>query len=257
LNLCVNARDAMPDGGRLSFAADNVELSASEAASIPGATSGQYVSLLVSDTGIGMAPDVCARIFEPFFTTKAEGHGTGIGLPTVLRIVKSHSGFLRVESEPGQGTTFEVFLPRASDIQPAQPNSTTTAVPLGQGELILMVDDEQAIRDLVAEGLTAHGYRVLTAANGDEAVRLFRARQREVSLLLTDSAMPVMSGAQTIVELRKLRPELPIIMASGEAHLENGAPTHGVFLLSKPFSLEELLAAIHPLLPGPKQTMTR
>jgi PAS domain S-box-containing protein len=253
LNLCVNARDAMPGGGRLSFAADNVELAAKEAEAITGASPGQYVSLLVSDTGAGMSAEVRKRIFEPFFTTKAEGKGTGIGLATVLRIVKAHGGFLRVESEPGQGTTFEVFLPRASEAVPAQLKPALNVSALGRGEVILVVDDEQAIRDLVAESLSVHGYRVLTAANGEEAVRLFRRHEREVRLLVTDSAMPVMDGPKTILQLRKLRPDLPIILASGEAQVENGAPTHGIFLLSKPFSLEELLAAIHHLLPASQQ----
>jgi signal transduction histidine kinase/CheY-like chemotaxis protein len=243
LNLCVNARDAMPSGGRLSFASDNVELGAAEAAAIPNATPGQYVSLLVSDAGTGMPPEVRARIFEPFFTTKGEGLGTGIGLATVLRIVKSHAGFLRVESEPGQGTTFEIFLPRATEAILTATAARPIELPRGNGELVLVVDDEQAVRDLVAESLSTQGYRVLTAANGAEAVALFRQHASKVRLLITDSGMPVLGGAGTISALRQQQPDLPVILASGEAGAEDSHRAN-VALLRKPFSLEELLIAV-------------
>jgi two-component system cell cycle sensor histidine kinase/response regulator CckA len=239
LNLCVNARDAMPAGGRLSFAADNVELSVAEAGALPGARPGAFVSLLVSDTGTGMPPEVMAHIFEPFFTTKGEGRGTGIGLSTVSRIVKSHGGFLRVESRPGEGTTFELFWPRAA-VAPAEAKAAPAShLPRGQGELILVADDEEAIRELVAETLAAQGYRVLTAASAPELRRLFEQHSGAVRLLLTDSL------AATIQLARERQPGLPIILASGEA----GAPDPAgdppdVVRLRKPFALEELLAAV-------------
>lgn len=242
LNLSVNARDAMPSGGKLSFVADNVELSAAEAAALPDGTAGEFVSLSVSDSGTGMTPEVQARIFEPFFTTKGEERGTGIGLATVFRIVKAHQGFLRVASEPGQGTTFEVFLPRAS--AGALPSAVPSgqALPRGHSELILVADDEKAIRELMHSELTAFGYRVLTAADGSEAVALFRRHAGEVRLLITDHAMPVMDGRQAIAEVRTLRPTLPVIFTSGE---EAAGPFAGVTMLSKPFALEDLLGAIH------------
>ena len=248
LNLCVNARDAMPQGGRLSFAGDNVELKDSEAAKIRGGRAGEYVSLLVSDTGTGMPSEVQSRIFEPFFTTKADGLGTGIGLSTVLRIVKGHNGFLRVESEPGQGTTFEIFLPRAVEAAAVVAVAAGTDIPAGHGELILLADDEQAIRDLVREGLIAHGYRVVAAANGEEALQLFRQHADQIRLVLTDNAMPVMDGARTITEIRKLKPRLPVILASGEAPAEGLAQQDGVRMVSKPFSLEDILALVHQIL---------
>ena len=189
-----------------------------------------------------MTPEVQARIFEPFFTTKGEERGTGIGLATVFRIVKAHQGFLRVASEPGQGTTFEVFLPRAS--AGALPSAVPSgqALPRGHSELILVADDEKAIRELMHSELTAFGYRVLTAADGSEAVALFRRHAGEVRLLITDHAMPVMDGRQAIAEVRTLRPTLPVIFTSGE---EAAGPFAGVTMLSKPFALEDLLGAIH------------
>lgn len=241
LNLCVNARDAMPSGGKLSFVADNLELSMAEAATIPEGKTGEFVSLSVSDTGTGMPPEVRSRIFEPFFSTKSREQGTGIGLSTVLRIVKAHGGFLRVESEPGQGTTVEVFLPRAGAASPIEVTGPVEELPRGDGELVLVVDDERAIRELMESELTSHGYRVLTAANGAEAVSRFRKHAGKVRLLITDSAMPVMDGPQAIAELRKIQPGLPVILTSGEAG--TNAP-EGITELNKPFALAELLGAM-------------
>jgi len=241
LNLFVNARDAMPDGGKLSFVADNVELTAAEACAIPEGQPGEYVSLLVSDTGTGMPPEVRARIFEPFFSTKGEGRGSGIGLSTVMRIVKSHGGFMRVESEVGQGTAFEAFLPRAADAVPVETAAAAAHLPRGHGEVILVADDEIAIRELIATELASFGYRVLKATHGVEALALFRQHADEVRLFITDGAMPVMSGLQAIIELRKLKPGLPVILTSAEACV--GAPD-GVVAVAKPFALEELLVAI-------------
>ena len=243
LNLCVNARDAMPDGGKLSLAADNVELSAAEAAEIPEGRPGSYVTVMVSDTGTGMSPAVQAKIFEPFFTTKAEGQGTGIGLPTVLRIVKAHEGFMRVASAAGEGTTFEIFLPRATESASA-PAPVATDIPRGRGELILVVDDERAVRELVGDGLLAHGFRALIAANGDEAIELFNRHREEIRVLLTDNAMPLRDGAQTIAALRSAKPTLPVILASADPELETRAEGGRINFLRKPFSLEELLTAV-------------
>ena len=243
LNLTVNARDAMPDGGRLSLVADNVELTDAEAATIPGGKPGNYVSLLVSDTGTGMPPEVLAKIFEPFFTTKGEGRGTGIGLSTVVRIVKSHDGFLRAESEPGQGTVFEFFLPAVIEAAPTQPMKQSVEIPGGQGELILIADDEQAIRELVGDALTSCGYKILTAEDGQEALRLFAQHQAEVRLVIIDRDMPVLDGLQTVTALRKQQPNLPVVLASDETVTD--MPTlANVIRLSKPFSLDELLTVV-------------
>lgn len=241
LNLCVNARDAMPAGGKLAFVADNLELSALEAAGIPGGRPGKFISLTVSDTGTGMPPDVVARIFEPFFTTKGEGKGTGIGLSTVLRLLKSHDGFLRVESEVGAGTAFELFLPCFEAAAPVAPDVAETGLSRGQGELILVADDEMAILELVAAELQELGYTVLTAANGAEALALFQQHAGEVRLLITDNSMPTMHGLHVMSEILKLRPGLPVIISSGEA---GAAADGGVVRLNKPFALPELLAAV-------------
>ena len=241
LNLCVNARDAMPDGGKLSFVADNVELSADEAKEIADGQPGKFISVSVSDTGTGMPPEVKAKIFEPFFTTKDEGKGTGIGLATVVRILKSHGGFLRVESEPGQGATFEIFIPSAEEISVSAAKPIEADLPRGHGELILIADDEQVICELVAAELQEFGYRVLAATNGADALTLFKQHADEVKLFITDASMPVMSGPQAIVAIRKLRPGLPVILSSGEACAEQ---LENVVELSKPFALAELLNTV-------------
>jgi two-component system cell cycle sensor histidine kinase/response regulator CckA len=241
LNLAVNARDAMPAGGRLTFAADNVELSAEEAAAIPGGRPGRFVSLMVSDTGTGMTPEVRARLFEAFFTTKAEGAGTGIGLSTVQRIVESHEGFVRVESEPGQGTTFEVFLPVATETEAAPRSDSLAGLPRGQGERILVADDELAIRELLVDGLTAEGYCVLAAPNVAVALQLLQDQGSEIRLLITGNSMPGMDGPSLVREARKLRSGLPVILSGADSAASSEENTR---LLPKPFSLDELLLAV-------------
>jgi CheY-like chemotaxis protein len=202
--------------------------------------SSKFISLLVSDTGTGLPPEVKAKIFEPFFTTKGEGKGTGIGLATVVRIVKSHGGFLRVESEVGHGTNFEIFIPCAPEFTAAAAEKSETALPHGHGELILLADDEQAMCELVAGELTEFGYRVITAANGAEAVTLFKQHAEEIRLFITDHSMPVMSGPQAIVEIRKLNAALPVILTGTEP----GATVPHATELAKPFALGELLNAV-------------
>lgn len=245
LNLCVNARDAMPNGGKLSFVADNVELNAAEASQIPEGRAGKFVSVSVTDAGTGIPPEVLEKIFEPFFTTKGEGRGTGIGLATVLRLIKTHQGFLRVESEVGSGTTFEVFLPQAEATAAVSVAEIPSDLPRGNGELLLVADDELAIRELMNSELSAVGYRVLVAADGAEAVALFEQHSSEVRLLITDNAMPVLSGREAIAQVRQRQPTLPVIYTSADAGDE---ATAGVTVLSKPFALEELLKAIRDAL---------
>jgi two-component system, cell cycle sensor histidine kinase and response regulator CckA len=239
LNLCVNARDAMPNGGKLSLIADNVGLNKEEAGTIEEGHAGEFVSVLVSDTGTGMPPEVRAKIFEPFFTTKGEGKGTGIGLSTVLRIVKAHEGFLRVESEPGEGTTFEIFLPRAAEAE-AKTEEAAAELLRGDGETILVADDEQAIRELLTVELRSAGYHVLAAANGAEAVALFHEHANHVSLFITDNAMPVMNGLEAAAALRQMKPNLPVILTSADASRE----ANGFLVVNKPFSLEDILRSI-------------
>jgi PAS domain S-box-containing protein len=247
LNLCINARDAMPEGGQLTLAADNVELSADEAKGIPNAKPGPWVLLLVSDTGTGIAPEVLPRIFEPFFTTKAPGEGTGLGLSTIARIVRNHEGFVSVKSELGAGTSFEIYCPRAERAPARAP--TDAALPAGllpgQGRLILFVDDDQSVREMVVPTLTEHGYRVLSAGNGAEGLALLSHHQRDVCLILTDLAMPVMDGTAMLEALRAQLPDLPVILMSGEVESDEGVlPLGATAFLRKPFRLEQLLTAI-------------
>jgi PAS domain S-box-containing protein len=245
LNLCVNARDAMPGGGELTLAADNVELSAEETKGIPEAAPGPYVMLLVSDTGTGIPPEVLPRIFQPFFTTKGPGKGTGLGLSTIARIVRNHGGFVSVKSEVGAGTTFESYFPRAAAPPPPPAAPLPAGLSRGQGELLLFIDDDRSVREMVGPTLTEHGYRVLSAANGAEALALLSQHAREVRLVLTDLAMPVMDGTATLEALRVRFPGLPVIVMSGS--LEAGQerlPAGIAAFLPKPFPLEQLLTVI-------------
>lgn len=250
LNLCVNARDAMPGGGELTLAADNVELGAEEASQIPNGAPGRFVMLIVSDTGTGIPPEILPRIFEPFFTTKPVGQGTGLGLSTLARIVAQHGGFVNVKSEPRRGTAFEIYLPCATLTPTGDTNRIFPAEPpRNQGELILVVDDERAVREMVSLGLTSQGYRVLTATNGADAVALFERQARDVRLVLLDADMPVLNGNAAIPLLRARSPSVPIILMSGE--MDGAAPAEALPKLVKPFQLDELLHAIAAQLDKP------
>jgi PAS domain S-box-containing protein len=247
LNLCVNARDAMPRGGELTLAADNVELGADEAAAYPNGRAGRFVLLLVSDTGIGIAPEILPRIFQPFFTTKPAGQGTGLGLSTLMRIVNQHQGFLHVRSEPGRGATFEIYLPCAAPAStPEAPPVAPAEPPRGRGELILVVDDEEAVREMISLGLAAQGYAVALAANGAEAVAALERQAGRVRLALLDTDMPVLDGRATLPLLRARDPGLPVVFMSGDAAFDPGADLAGKLI--KPFALEELLRLIPAVL---------
>lgn len=253
MNLCVNARDAMPKGGKLVIRGENLEVDDAFVAMNPEAKSGLYVLLTVTDSGTGMPPEVQRRIFEPFYTTKELGRGTGLGLSTVLGIVKSHGGFVTVESEVGRGTQFKVYLPaeRSTELKNAQPERP--ASPLGRGELILMVDDEVPIHQIAKERLQKSGYRVVTASNGAEAVAVCAQNARDLRLLITDMMMPVMDGPATIHAVRSLVPNVKVIAASG---LGSGTKEIDLSKLSvdaflrKPFTAEMLLRTISEVLNG-------
>jgi two-component system, cell cycle sensor histidine kinase and response regulator CckA len=246
LNLCINARDAMPNGGALTLAADNVEVGEVEAKELRDAAPGPYVMLLVSDTGTGIPPEVMPRIFDAFFTTKAPGKGTGLGLSTISRIVRSHGGAIGVKSEPGAGTTFEIYLPRAErESQTAAPTLPLAGDTLGRGELILFVDDDRSVREMVIPALTEHGYRVVGAANGAEALAVHNQYEREIRLILTDMAMPVMDGTDLLSILHRRNPQLPVIVMSGTYDPEKAPlPTAVTAFLAKPFRLEQLLSVV-------------
>ena len=262
LNLCLNARDAMPDGGQLTITAENAQLDDSYTRMNPEAKVGPYIMIAVSDTGRGIPADLFCKIFEPFFTTKAVGKGSGLGLATALGIVKSHGGFMQVTSEVGRGAQFKVYLP-AVTTTPAQIAKPEPASPsAGAGELILIVEDELPVRQVTEITLIRNGYRVLTAADGADAVALFVQNQGAIDLVLTDMAMPFMDGAATIRALRKIKPTIKIVAISGiPAQTPSGKATLAsvqAFLL-KPFTAEQLLVVLKKALAGagnPPPTLT-
>jgi PAS domain S-box-containing protein len=248
LNLAVNARDAMPGGGRLLVATHEIELDEEHARLYPEAVPGRYACLNVSDSGIGIPPDVMPRIFDPFFTTKEAGKGTGLGLATVFGIVKQHGGWIKVQSTPGLGTHFQIFLPAC-----ATPPVETTGAAIrqkapGGTETILLAEDDPALRPLTRTLLERHGYRVLEAASGVEAIKIWRDHRQEVALLLSDIVMPGgLSGQQLARLLREQNPQLKIIYTSGYSAEIAGHELElrsGENFVSKPFSPNRLLETI-------------
>lgn len=243
LNLGVNARDAMPDGGVLGIRAENVEVDAQYANMNPGASPGMYVMLSVSDTGAGIPAETIERIFDPFFTTKEAGEGTGLGLATVRSIVKNQRGFLNVYSEPGT-TVFRVYLPALYEAAPEE--AAAPPVIPGNGELVLVLDDEMAIRDVIAATLKSFGYDVLTASDGSEGIALY-AQNPDVAVVVTDMLMPVLDGPTTIRALRNLNPKVRVLGMSGYTRQRMSGPMPDL-LLQKPFRAPDLLNAIHSVL---------
>jgi len=251
MNLVVNSRDAMPMGGKLTIEVRNVTLDARDMERHLETIPGQYVMLAVSDTGCGMDRATAARVFEPFFTTKEPGKGTGLGLATVYGIVKQTGGEIWVYSEPGQGTTFKVFLPRA-DADGCASATVDRSPVLGSGT-ILLVEDEDLLRNLIREVLSASGYHVLEAADGVEALRLFEDHEGSISLVLTDVVMPQMSGQALADRLRAARPELKVLFMSGytdDAVVRHGVQAAEVAFIQKPFSPHQLTRKVQELLRG-------
>ena len=263
MNLCVNARDAMPEGGTLSIEARNVDFSEREARRNIDAEPGPYVCIEVQDTGTGMPDDVADKIFEPFFSTKEEGEGTGLGLSTAYSIVRSHDGFLDVESEEGEGTTFWMYLPVAEDADTTEAPSTSNGQDRaerppsgGSGERVLVVDDEEFVLESAEQALTSTGYEVHTALDAAAALRMVDKEEGAPDLVITDLRMPGMSGLELIRTLREQHPNLPIVAASGVADgrtdeaLDAGAQT----FLAKPFTAEKLEGALKEALRDAEET---
>jgi CheY-like chemotaxis protein len=251
LNFCVNARDAMPAGGILTIAAENVHLDEHYAGLNPDAHPGSYVFLQITDTGSGMPPEVLEKIFDPFFTTKEIGKGTGLGLSTSLAIVKSHGGFIRVYSETAKGTTFKAYFPAQTEPSTQSAEQIAAELPRGNGELILVVDDEASVRQITRQTLEAFGYSVILASDGAEAVAIVARQDREIAVVLTDMMMPVMDGPATIQVLLRLNPKLPIIAASGLS--ADGRATQAASLgvkhfLAKPYAADALLQVLRQIL---------
>jgi len=251
MNLCVNARDAMPQGGELTLRAENVTLDDSYARMHLEAKPGRYVVLTVTDTGAGIPSEVISRIFEPFFTTKETGKGTGLGLSTALTIVRSHGGFINVYSEPNKGSQFSVYLPAIETTRVEQAERRRAEMPAGHGELVLVVDDEEAIRQITKGTLETFGYRVLTAGDGTEAVALYAQNRDEVAVVLTDMMMPFMDGPATIRALQKMNPRVRVVAASGLGGSEKAAEATALgvrLFLPKPYTAEKLLNALAEVL---------
>jgi two-component system cell cycle sensor histidine kinase/response regulator CckA len=251
LNLVINARDAMPEGGSLSIELRNAELQEEDGIAEFGCAPGPYVSLTVTDTGVGMTPDVASRIFEPFFTTKEAGHGTGLGLSSVYGIVKQSSGFIWVDTKEGEGSTFTILLPRVDEATPAPAPSDRRSKTRGGRETILVVEDMDEVREVVASALESKGYGVLAAGSADEAIRLSRLHDGSIDLLLTDVVMPEQNGVQLARKITAAHPETKVLYMSGYADQEiisQGVLDLNLALLPKPFGSDELATKVREVL---------
>jgi two-component system cell cycle sensor histidine kinase/response regulator CckA len=250
MNLVVNARDAMPHGGRLTLETANVELDEVYAARHPGSRPGPHVMIAVSDTGSGMDRNTIARIFEPFFTTKERGKGTGLGLSTVYGIVKQSGGNIWVYSEPGHGTTFKVYFPRAEKVAPA--NRPAGAAPQARaGETVLVVEDQPAVRALITSVLESAGYTVLAAADADGALALCRQHDGDLHLLLTDVVLPGTGGREMARRMLELRPAIKVAFMSGytdDAIVHHGVLEPGTAFIEKPITADTLLRKVREYL---------
>ena len=254
LNLCVNARDAMIHGGSLVLSVENCEVDDAFAHMVPAATPGCYIQFKVTDTGTGIPKAIIDRIFEPFFTTKEPGKGTGLGLSSVVGIVRSHGGFLKVESELGKGSTFRVFLPATTDAVPEAGKPDQPSVSRGRGETLLVVDDEPEILEIIGTVLRQNGWNVVTAADGVEGVAAFLTHSGQIQALVTDMVMPNMDGLGLIRSVRKLAPALPILVSTGYSNEESRGELSELRVngfLKKPFSARQLVAHIVALLYEP------
>ena len=253
MNLCINARDAMPDGGQLTLDARVENVDDALAKSSAASTTGPHVVLGVTDTGTGIPPEVLDKIYDPFFTTKPMGKGTGLGLSTVLGIARSHRGFIRVDSRPGQGTRFRIYLPASTEVKTEGPSLSAIALPNGQGEGILLVDDEASARQVARQTLEKHAYRVREARNGEEALAIYESDPARIQLVLTDLMMPGMDGAALLRHLRRITPDLKAIAMTGglsPAEMAQALDAESTEFLLKPFGADDLLETVRRALHG-------
>jgi CheY-like chemotaxis protein len=256
MNLLVNARDAMPDGGVVMLGTGIVTLDQTYARAHPGTREGAYVTLAVKDRGVGMDSHTLAHCFEPFFTTKARGQGTGLGLATVYGIIKQSDGSIEIDSEPGRGTTVQVYLPKLDNVESVEAAAaSSTGTALGGSETILLVEDDAKVRKLIRHTIERLGYQVFEAPSGAAALALAQAHDA-IDLLLTDVVMPEMSGAELANQLGAWRPELKILFMSGYTEYARKLPddvTTGARLLLKPFTPDELARKVRDVLDTPSQ----
>lgn len=250
LNVCINARDGMPEGGILTIRTENVSLKESFIEKYIGIGSGDYILVTISDTGIGMNEKVRKRIFEPFFTTKQKTHGTGLGLSIVYEIVKGHHGYTAVDSKLGKGTTFRIYLPAVKSQILETVSIEEKELPMGKGT-ILIVDDEEIIRNLIREILEKFGYKVFTASNGEEAIETYIKMNDRIDIIVLDMIMPGMGGKKTFYKLKEINPRSNILLMSG--YKKNGeaqeALNEGALgFLQKPFNIKDLIKAINMIL---------
>lgn len=251
LNLVVNARDAMPDGGTLTIAMANVDLDQDHVSAHPEVHAGEHVLITVSDTGCGMDAATAARIFEPFFTTKPPEKGTGLGLATVYGIVKQSGGHIEVDTEPNRGSTFKIYLPRDADAVPLSESAQAPRTSPGGTETVLLAEDEDGVRMLARLVLEKNGYKVLEARHGVEAVRICDQYKERIDLLVTDVVMPAMNGRQVADRLRELRPNMKVLYMSGytdDAIVHHGVLAAGLPFLEKPFTPDDLAGKVRAVL---------
>ncbi len=253
MNLAVNARDAMPHGGRLMIEIATVELDAATTGNHPEISPGRYIMLAISDTGIGMTDEIKTHIFEPFFTTKKEGKGTGLGLSTVYGIIKQSGGHILVYSEPAHGTAFKIYFPCVAETADGNASESVARATARGTETVLLVEDDEGVRKVIGGVLRASGYRVLEAADGDEALAWCEPRHGPIHLVVTDLIMPLMSGRQLSEILAGLRPDLKILFISGypdHSVVERGMVSARDHFLQKPFTPEQLARKVREILDG-------
>jgi CheY-like chemotaxis protein len=253
MNLCVNARDAMPGGGELTITTMRLEAPDAFLRSIPEGKGGPFVRIEIGDTGIGIDKAIRGKIFDPFFTTKEKGKGTGLGLATVYGIVKNHNGFINVESEIGAGTTFSVYLPAVD--APAVKLQEIEARPLGGRETILVVDDEETIRMLVKDILEEIGYSVLSAGDGFEALELYKEKDGKIGLVILDMTMPGMGGRETFEKLKELNPHVRAILSTGYSEDERARQMLAMGVkafVQKPYRIDDRASTVRRILDSPE-----
>jgi two-component system cell cycle sensor histidine kinase/response regulator CckA len=251
LNMGVNARDAMPEGGRLIIETTNITLDESFCRRHPGSTPGDHVLLSITDTGVGMGEEILEHVFEPFYTTKEAGKGTGLGLAMVYGIVKNHNGYISSDSQLGVGTTFKIYLPVIKTMAVGSENDAPVPIPMGKGETILLIDDEEMLLRIAEKALTGQGYQTMTASSGEEGLRLYRENMETVALIILDLIMPGMGGKQCLNEILRSNPQAKVVIASGyamEEAMEKDILAKTLGYVKKPFDYRNMLIVIREVL---------